>query len=138
MKTILLLLLATLSAAPLLAKEELVTLPERDSVQLTIYNSEDLTLVRERRSLVFKEGANRLQFSWANTLIDPTSVEFKALSNADKLEVLEVPQAASEALTGLVERGMQLQATIQDGVLWLSGEGGTVELTVRPPGGSSA
>ncbi|MCB1889533.1 MAG: YaeQ family protein [Rhodocyclaceae bacterium] len=61
-----------------------------------------------------------------------------ALARLDKLEVLEVPQAASEALTGLVERGMQLQATIQDGVLWLSGEGGTVELTVRPPGGSSA
>ncbi|MCC6465519.1 MAG: hypothetical protein IT463_09295, partial [Planctomycetes bacterium] len=42
------------------AKEELVTLPKRDSVQLTIYNSEDLTLVRERRTLSFKAGANRL------------------------------------------------------------------------------
>ncbi|MFI5381739.1 MAG: hypothetical protein ACHRHE_20775 [Tepidisphaerales bacterium] len=41
----------------------------------TIYNSEDLTLVRETRTKTFKKGANPLQFSQANTLIDPTSVE---------------------------------------------------------------
>ena len=70
------LLLLALSPA-LAAKEELVTLPRRDTVQLTIYNSVDLTLVRETRSLTFKKGNNRLQFSWANTLIDPTSVEFR-------------------------------------------------------------
>ncbi|MCA8910414.1 MAG: DUF4139 domain-containing protein [Planctomycetes bacterium] len=107
MKTILLLLLATLSAAPLLAKEELVTLPERDSVQLTIYNSEDLTLVRERRSLVFKEGANRLQFSWANTLIDPTSVEFNPVGKdaQDALEVSDIsyPAEAFEMLIWTVD-----------------------------------
>ena len=72
-------ILALLLAMPLVAKEELVTLPERESVQLTIYNSEDLTLVRERRKLSFKKGENRLQFSWAGTLIDPTSVEFQGV-----------------------------------------------------------
>jgi hypothetical protein len=46
----------------------------RQSVQLTIYNSEDLTLVRETRKVSFKPGANPLEFSWANTLIDPSSV----------------------------------------------------------------
>ena len=30
---------------------DLVTLPKRDHVQLTIYNSEDITLVKETRSL---------------------------------------------------------------------------------------
>ena len=89
MKSILLSLLALLCAAPMLAKEELVTLPERDSVQLTIYNSEDLTLVRERRSLSFKEGDNRLQFSWVNTLIDPTSVDFSPVGK-DAQAALEV------------------------------------------------
>jgi hypothetical protein len=86
-----LLLIAASSCAPLYAKEELVTLPERDSVQLTIYNSEDLTLVRERRSLSFKQGNNRLQFSWANTLIDPTSVEFLPVGKdaTDALEVMD-------------------------------------------------
>src|SRR5271157_4056472 len=64
---------------------DLSTVPKRNSVQLTIYNSEDLTLVRETRKVTFKKGQNPLQFSWANTLIDPTSVELKFLTSADKL-----------------------------------------------------
>ncbi|MCF7709351.1 MAG: hypothetical protein K9N52_10675, partial [Verrucomicrobia bacterium] len=72
------------------AKIDLVTLPARDSVQLTIYNSADLTLVEETRFLTFREGINRLEFSWANTLIDPTSVEFQALTHAGQIEVLDV------------------------------------------------
>jgi hypothetical protein len=72
------------------ARLSVVTLPGRDSVQLTIYNSADLTLVRETRYLTFRKGLNKLEFSWANTLIDPTSVEFRALTHADKVEVLDV------------------------------------------------
>lgn len=68
---------------------DLSTVPDRDTVQLTIYNSEDLTLVRETRKLSFKPGVNPLQFSWAGTLIDPTSVELKFLSHPDKLDVLD-------------------------------------------------
>ncbi|MDX1607066.1 MAG: hypothetical protein R3202_12800, partial [Candidatus Competibacterales bacterium] len=56
---------------------DLATVPSRQSVQLTIYNSEDLTLVRETRTVTFKQGINPLQFSWANTLIDPSSVELR-------------------------------------------------------------
>ena len=33
---------------------------------------------------------NKLEFSWANTLIDPTSVEFRALTHADQVDVLDV------------------------------------------------
>src|SRR5436189_4547795 len=68
---------------------DLSTVPKRDTVQLTIYNSEDLTLVRETRTVTFKKGANPLQCSWDNTLIDPTSVELKFLTSADKLDVLD-------------------------------------------------
>ena len=68
---------------------DLSTVPARDTVQLTIYNSEDLTLVRETRRVVFKEGNNPLQFSWANTLIDPTSVRLRFLTHADQLDVLD-------------------------------------------------
>lgn len=82
-----LLLLATLWPAP--ARINLVTLPDRDSVQLTIYNSADLTLVKETRHLTLRKGLNKLEFSWANTLIDPTSVEFRALTRADQVEVLD-------------------------------------------------
>ena len=81
-------LLLTCQAA--LARINVVTLPGRDSVLLTIYNSVDLTLVKETRVLTFRKGLNRLEFSWANTLIDPTSVEFRALAHADDVEVLDV------------------------------------------------
>ena len=72
------------------ARINVVTLPDRDTVQLTIYNSADLTLVKETRHLTFRKGLNKLEFSWAGTLIDPTSVEFRALTHADEVEVLDV------------------------------------------------
>jgi len=72
------------------AKVDLVTLPSRDTVQLTIYNSADMTLVRESRALTLKSGDNKLQFSWANTLIDPTSLEMLPKANADKIDIAEL------------------------------------------------
>ncbi len=72
------------------AKIDLVTLPSRDTVQLTIYNSADMTLVRESRALTLKDGKNKLQFSWANTLIDPTSLEMMPKANADKIDITDL------------------------------------------------
>jgi hypothetical protein len=122
---------------------ELVILPRRDSVQLTIYNSTfqtlkmfggyrggfggyggggygvkpdeatrkaieetikrgqqhqipssvaggDVTLVRERRSLTLKKGWNWLQFMWANTLIDPTSLSLEPLQQTDKIDIQQL------------------------------------------------
>ena len=69
---------------------ELVTLPRIDDVQLTIYNSADLTLVRQKRSLTLKKGWNWLQFMWANTLIDPTSLTITPLAEADKIDVQQL------------------------------------------------
>jgi hypothetical protein len=69
---------------------ELVTLPRRDNVQLTIYNSADLTLVRERRNLTLKKGWNWLQFMWANTLIDPTSLSLEPLEQAGKIDIQQL------------------------------------------------
>ncbi|MHC4958563.1 MAG: DUF4139 domain-containing protein [Planctomycetota bacterium] len=86
-KTIAILLVLFLAAVTSAKNVDLVTLPSRDTVQLTIYNSEDLTLVKERRHVTLKRGANQLQFSWANTLIDPTSVEFRPLEHADEIEL---------------------------------------------------
>ena len=85
---ILLTILAMAGAAA--AKVDLVTLPSRDTVQLTIYNSADLTLVRESRALTLKNGENKLQFSWANTLIDPTSLEMLPKADADKIDIAEL------------------------------------------------
>jgi hypothetical protein len=72
------------------AKVDLVTVPTRDTVQLTIYNSADLTLVNESRALTLKKGNNQLQFSWANTLIDPTSLEMVPVKNADQIDIQDL------------------------------------------------
>lgn len=46
--------------------------------------------------------------------------------NADKLQrfanlrVIEIPEAVSKELAGLVQRSMQLQCTVQDGEAWLT------------------
>ena len=69
---------------------ELVVLPRRENVQLTIYNAADLTLVRETRNLTLKRGWNWLQFMWVNTLIDPTSLSLEPLENQDQVEVQQL------------------------------------------------
>ena len=84
-----------------LAKVDLVTLPTRDTVQLTIYNSADLTLARERRGLTLKEGENKLQFSWANTLIDPTSLEMLPKAYADRIDIADLTYPARVQNLGL-------------------------------------
>lgn len=103
MRRILWLLLAALFliAFPARGGIDLVTLPERDSVQLTIYNSADLTLAREVRKLTLQKGLNKLSFGWANTLIDPTSLSLRAVEHPDKVELLDVsypPHVNSEAV----------------------------------------
>ncbi len=104
---------------------DLSTVPKRDTVQLTIYNSEDITLVRETRVVTFKKGANPLQFSWANTLIDPSSVELKFLTSADKLDVLDTtfPHDKRQMLYWNVKSALDGEATIQityftSGITW--------------------
>ena len=94
---------------------DLSTVPKRESVQLTIYNSEDLTLVRETRKVSFKKGENGLQFSWANTLIDPTSVRLQFLSHPDKLELLDTtfPHDKPHMLYWNVQSELDGEATVE-------------------------
>src|SRR6187200_198818 len=104
---------------------DLSTVPKRDSVQLTIYNSEDITLVRETRVVTFKKGMNPLQFSWANTQIDPSSVDLKFLTSADKLDVQDTtfPHDKPQMLYWNVKSEVDGEATIQityftSGITW--------------------
>jgi hypothetical protein len=104
---------------------DLSTVPKRDTVALTIYNSEDLTLVRETRTITFKKGLNPLQFSWANTRIDPTSVELRFLTNPEKLEVLDTtfPLDKPQMLYWNVKSDFDGQASIEityftSGITW--------------------
>ena len=93
------LLLAALVAESL-AAVDLVTIPRREGTQLTIYNSEDITMVREHRLLTVKKGINRIQFTWANTLIDPTSIDFRILDHAEAVDLIDTtfPAGRNDAL----------------------------------------
>jgi hypothetical protein len=104
---------------------DLVTLPPRAGVQLTIYNSEDLTLVRETRSITFKKGSNKLQFSWANTLIDPTSVYFRPVEHDKEIEVADTtfPADRPQVLIWNVESKFEGQVMVEvsyftSGISW--------------------
>ncbi len=90
MKRHILITLFVLSTSPVFAQIDLVTLPPRDSIQLTIYNSADLTLALDGRALTLDSGLNRLQFSWANTLIDPTSLEMVPKAGAADVEIMDL------------------------------------------------
>ena len=97
------------------AKVDLVTLPSRDTVQLTIYNSADMTLVRESRALTLKNGENKLQFSWANTLIDPTSLEMLPKANADKINIANLTYPPRVTNLGLwnIESGVSGKVPVE-------------------------
>ena len=104
---------------------DLSTIPPRDTVQLTIYNSEDLTLVRETRHITFKKGLNPLQFSWVNTLIDPTSVDLRFLTHQDELELYDTtfPHAKPQMLYWNVRSDFDGSATVEisyftSGITW--------------------
>jgi len=92
--------LLTALTSHVLADVDLVTIPRREGTQLTIYNSEDITMVREHRLLTVKPGVNRIQFSWANTLIDPTSIDFRILDHRDKVDLIDTtfPAGRNDAL----------------------------------------
>ncbi len=126
------------------AKVDLVTLPTRDTVQLTIYNSADMTLVRESRALTLKEGKNKLQFSWANTLIDPTSLEMLAKANADKIDISDLTYPPRVQNLGLwnIESGVSGKVPVEisyltSGLSWRAFYMGTLtedEKTMRLQG----
>ncbi len=125
-------------------KVDLVTLPSRDTVQLTIYNSADITLVRESRALTLKDGKNKLQFSWANTLIDPTSLEMLPKANTDKIDIADLTYPPRVRNLGLwnIESGVSGKVPVEityltSGLSWRAFYMGTLtedEKTMRLQG----
>jgi hypothetical protein len=112
-------------AVPALAAVDLVTIPTREGTQLTVYNSEDITMVREHRLLTVKEGVNRIQFAWANTLIDPTSIEFRILENQDKVDLVDTtfPAGRNDALQWNIQSKMAGKISVEiryftSGITW--------------------
>jgi len=107
------------------AAVDLVTIPRREGTQLTIYNSEDITMVREHRLLTVKRGINRIQFTWANTLIDPTSIDFRILDHQDKVDLIDTtfPSGRNDALQWNIKSQMAGKIPVEiryftSGITW--------------------
>jgi len=80
-----LLLLSLLAVAVLpttaLARIKLITLPVRQRVEIQLDNP-GATLVEEERIVPLVRGVNQVDFSWANTQIDPNTILFRVLPRA--------------------------------------------------------
>ncbi len=82
------------------ARTSLVSLPPRQQVDIRInlhQPNQKNTLVQEKRILTLKKGINKIDFSWQNVMIDPSSITFKTLSNPGKIIVLSVSYPPDEA-----------------------------------------
>jgi hypothetical protein len=74
-------LLASLALAPLVAEAriKLITLPPRERVEVQLDNP-NATLVEEERIVPLVKGENQVDFSWANTQINPDTILFRVVA----------------------------------------------------------
>jgi hypothetical protein len=73
-----LLLAVTLCAPPAWARIKLTTMPVRERVEIQL-DHDSATLVEEQRVVPLVRGINQVDFSWANTQIDPSTIVFRVL-----------------------------------------------------------
>ena len=71
--------LSLLGAATAQARVKLITLPIRERVEIQLDNP-GASLVEEERIVPLVKGANQVDFSWANTQIDPNSIVFRVVA----------------------------------------------------------
>ncbi len=62
-----------------LARIKLITLPVRERVEIQLDNP-NATLVEEERIVPLVKGVNQVDFSWANTQIDPNTIVFRVIA----------------------------------------------------------
>jgi hypothetical protein len=76
------------AAAPASARIILMTLPVRERVEIQLDNP-GATLVEEERIVPLVKGENKVDFSWANTQINPDTIVFRVVAPAEdkKLDV---------------------------------------------------
>ena len=64
------------------ARIKLITLPVRERVEIQLDNP-NATLVEEERIVPLVKGVNQVDFSWANTQIDPNTIVFRVIPKAE-------------------------------------------------------
>src|SRR6185295_5684921 len=83
-----------------LARVKLITLPVRERVEIQLDNAA-ATLVEEERVVPLVKGENQVDFSWANTQIDPNTIVFRVIAPVGEkpldVKVLSVSYPPNEA-----------------------------------------
>ena len=74
-----------------------------------------------REVIVYPYGGNSSGIWWEQNR--------RALEKLDKLSVINIAGDTAAALGALAQRSMQLQATVQDGEVWLSEDSGSPQVT---------
>ncbi len=83
---------------------------------------------RAHRVIIYSYGGRSADLWWAKNR--------DKVERAGNLTVINLPPAASQNLTKLARRTMQLQCTVQDGGIWLADNEDRVEVplvTLKPP-----
>ena len=75
---------------------KLITLPVRERVEVQL-DHQQATLVEEERIVPLIKGENQVDFSWANTAIDPNTIVFRVVDAKDDVKVLSVSYPPGEA-----------------------------------------
>src|SRR3990172_7843485 len=97
-----LLVVGILGAVPTvaMARIKLITLPVRERVEIQLDNP-GVTLVEEERIVPLVKGENQVDFSWANTQIDPNTIVFRVVAPVGEapldVKVLAVSYPPNEA-----------------------------------------
>ncbi len=116
------------------AQVQVVTVPLRSTVQLTIYSDKDLTFTKEQRKITLRKGTNVIQFSWEGTLIDPTSIQIKAMEHPQNVNIKEAifPPNLNNAILWEVDSTDAIEETFEvsyfiSGLTWTADYTGIVK-----------
>ena len=92
--------IAVLTSSLAHARVKLITLPVRERVEIQLDNP-NATLVEEERIVPLVQGENQVDFSWANTQINPNTIVFRVVGPAGgeelDVKVLSVSYPPNEA-----------------------------------------
>lgn len=127
----------TIGAVGVSAQEDAVnpvTGGTRESVALTLYN-QGTALIRDQRTFTLAQGENLLNFTDVAASIDPTSVQFRSVTDPEGTTVLEQNYVFDLVNSGaLLNRYLdqRIEVTVQDGTIYtgvlLSGRNGEIIL----------
>jgi hypothetical protein len=83
--------LSILPAGVAQARIKLITLPVRERVEIQLDNP-NATLVEEERIVPLVKGVNQVDFSWANTQIDPNTIVFRVIPRGEPAGEVDKPK----------------------------------------------